>query len=45
MEGLISASPLGGFAETGMAGIRISPSKPRMGEMKVSMAYIQTIKA
>jgi hypothetical protein len=34
----------GGLAETRIAGIRMSPSKPGMGEMKLSKACIQTIK-
>jgi hypothetical protein len=38
---LIGSSP-GGRFKIGMAGIRISPSKPGMGEMKLSNAYIQT---
>jgi hypothetical protein len=43
-EGSLSASPLEGWAKTRMAGIGISPSKPRMGEIKLCRAYIQTIK-
>jgi hypothetical protein len=37
----VDLSP-GGQAKTGIAGIRISPSKPGMGEMKLSNACIQT---
>jgi hypothetical protein len=44
VEGSLSASPPGGWAESGIAGIEMSPSKPRMGEKKLSKAYIQTIK-
>jgi hypothetical protein len=44
VEGSLSASPPGGWAETRMAGIGISPSKSGMGEMKLSKACIQTIK-
>jgi hypothetical protein len=38
---LVDSSP-GDWPETGMAGIRMSPSKPGMGEMKLSKACIQT---
>jgi hypothetical protein len=44
VEGSLSASPPGGWAESGIARIEMSPSKPRMGEKKLSKAYIQTIK-
>jgi hypothetical protein len=44
-EGSLSASSLGCWGKTGMAGIRISPSKPGMGEMKLFVACIETIKA
>jgi hypothetical protein len=44
VEGSLSASSPGGWAETGIAGIGISPSKLGMGEMKLSKACIQTIK-
>jgi hypothetical protein len=44
VEGLLSASPLGDWAETGIARIGMSPSKLGMGEMKLSKASIQTIK-
>jgi hypothetical protein len=44
VEGSLSASPPRGWAETGIAGIRMSPSKPGMGEMKLSKAWIQTNK-
>jgi hypothetical protein len=44
VEGSLSASPPGGWAETGIAGIGMSPSKPGMGEMELSKAYIQRIK-
>jgi hypothetical protein len=44
VEGSLSASPPGGRAETRIAGIRMSPSKLGMGEMKLSKAWIQTNK-
>jgi hypothetical protein len=34
-------SPLGDQAETGMAGIMMSPSNLGIGEIKLSKAYIQ----
>jgi hypothetical protein len=39
-EGSLSASAPRGWAETRMDGISISHSKPGMGEMKLSRAYI-----
>jgi hypothetical protein len=44
VEGSLSASPLGGWVETGIFGIGMSPSKPGMGELKLSKACIQVIK-
>jgi hypothetical protein len=44
MEGSLADSSLGGRAETRMAGIRTSPSKPGTGEVKLSKACIQTNK-
>jgi hypothetical protein len=41
-EGSLIDSSSGGRAETGMVGIEMSPSKPAMGEMKLSKACIQT---
>jgi hypothetical protein len=41
-EGSLIDSSSGGRAETGMVGIEMSPSKPGMGEMKLSKACIQT---
>jgi hypothetical protein len=38
------ASPPGQQAEMGIAGIGMSPSKPGMGEMKLSKSCIRTIK-
>jgi hypothetical protein len=38
------ASPPGEQAETGIAGIGMSPSKPGIGEMKLSKSCIRTIK-
>jgi hypothetical protein len=43
-EGSSMASPLGGRAETGIAGIGMSPSKPGIGEIKLSKSCIRTIK-
>jgi hypothetical protein len=43
-DGSLTDSQLGDRAETGTAGIRMSPSNPGMGEMKLSSAYIQTHK-
>jgi hypothetical protein len=44
VDGSLVTSSLGGWAETGMAGIGMSPSKPGIGEMKLSSACIQTNK-
>jgi hypothetical protein len=41
-EGSLIDSSLGGQAKTGMAKIRISPSKRGTREMKLSKACIQT---
>jgi hypothetical protein len=43
VEGLLLALPPIGWAETGMVGIGMSPSKPGMGEMKLSKDCILTI--
>jgi hypothetical protein len=40
VEESLMDSPLGSRAEIGMAGIRMSPSKPGRGEMKLSKASI-----
>jgi hypothetical protein len=40
-ESLVDSSP-GGWAKIGMAGFGMSPSKPGMGEMKLSKACIHT---
>jgi hypothetical protein len=40
VEGSSMASPLGGRAEIGIAGIGMSSSKPGMGAMKLSKSYI-----
>jgi hypothetical protein len=40
-EGPWEDSIPGSRAETGMAGIGISPSNPRVGEIKLSKSYIQ----
>jgi hypothetical protein len=42
VDGSLTDSSLGGQVKTGMAGIRMSPPKPVMGEIKLSKAYIQT---
>jgi hypothetical protein len=42
VEGSLSTLPPGDWAETRIVGIRMSPSKPRLGEMKLSKACIQT---
>jgi hypothetical protein len=42
-ESSIASLP-GGWAEMGMARIGMSPSKPGMGEMKLSNSFIRTIK-
>jgi hypothetical protein len=42
VDGSLTDSSPGGQAENGTAGIRISPSKPVMGEIKLSKACIQT---
>jgi hypothetical protein len=44
VEGSLMDSSLGGQVKTRMAEIRTSPLKPRMGEIKLSKAYIQTNK-
>jgi hypothetical protein len=44
VEGSSMASPLGGWAEMGIAQIGMSPSKLGIGEMKLSKSYIRTIK-
>jgi hypothetical protein len=44
VDGALSALPLGGWVETRIARIGMSPSKLGMGEMKLSKACIQTIK-
>jgi hypothetical protein len=41
VKGSVTDSSPGGQAEIRMAGIGTLPSKMRMGEMKISMAYIQ----
>jgi hypothetical protein len=41
-EGSLVGSSPGDWAETGIAGIGMPPSKPRTGEMKLSKACIQT---
>jgi hypothetical protein len=41
-KGSLTDSSPGGQAKTGMAGNGMSPSKPEMGEIKLSKAYIQT---
>jgi hypothetical protein len=38
------ASPLGGQVKMGIVRIEMSPSKPGMGEMKLSKSCIRTIK-
>jgi hypothetical protein len=43
-EGSSMASPPGGRAEIGIAGIGMSPLKSEMGEMKLSKSCIRTIK-
>jgi hypothetical protein len=43
-EGPSMASPPREWAELGIAGIGMSPTKPEMGEMKLSKSYIRTIK-
>jgi hypothetical protein len=40
-KGSLTDSSLGGRAKTGMVRIGTSPSKPGMGEIKLSKAYIQ----
>jgi hypothetical protein len=42
IEGSLMGSSLGDQAETRAAGVRMSLSKPGMGEIKLSKAYIQT---
>jgi hypothetical protein len=42
--GPLMTLPPGGQAETGITGIEMSPSKPGIGEMKLSKSCIQTIK-
>jgi hypothetical protein len=44
MEGSLMGSSLGGWAETRMTGIGMSPPKPGMREINLSKAYIQTNK-
>jgi hypothetical protein len=44
VEGSLADSSPGDRAETEMVGIRTSPSKPGMGEIKLSKACIQTNK-
>jgi hypothetical protein len=44
VEGSLSASPPRGWAGTGTVGIGMSPSKPGMGQMKLSKARVQAIK-
>jgi hypothetical protein len=41
VEGPWENPTLGSQAETGMAGIRMSPSNPRIGEIKLSKSCIQ----
>jgi hypothetical protein len=43
-EGSSMASPPGGRAEMGIAGIGMSPSKSGMGEIKLSRSYVRTVK-
>jgi hypothetical protein len=43
-EGSLVGSSPGGLVETRMTRIEMSPSKPGMGEIKLSKAYIQTKK-
>jgi hypothetical protein len=42
VEGSLVDSSSGGRAKTRMARIRVSPSKPGTGKMKLSKVYIQT---
>jgi hypothetical protein len=44
VEGSSVATSLGRWAEMGIAEIGMSPSKPGMGEIKLSESSIQTIK-
>jgi hypothetical protein len=43
-DGSLEGSPLGDRVEIGMARIGMSPSNPRIGEIKLSMACIQSDK-
>jgi hypothetical protein len=43
-DGSLEGSPLGDWVEIGMARIGMSPSNPRIGEINLSMACIQSDK-
>jgi hypothetical protein len=43
MEGSLEDSAFGSRVEIGMVEIRISPSNPRIGEMKLSKSCVQVI--
>jgi hypothetical protein len=43
VEGSLEDSTFGSWVEIGMAEIRILPSNPRIGEMKMSKSFVQAI--